>query len=41
MQLSCGAIDNVGKFGSYDRGGHEIKNETPVIANISFVREDV
>ena len=40
MQLSCGATDNVGKFGSYDRQGGEIKNETPVIANTSSVRED-
>jgi hypothetical protein len=41
MQLSCGATDNVGKFGFYDRQGHEIKNETPVIDNTFSVREDV
>jgi hypothetical protein len=41
MQLSCGAMDDVGKFGSYDRQGYEIKNETPAIANTSSVMEDV
>ncbi len=34
-------MDNVGKFGSYDSQGCEIKNETPVIAHTSSVREDV
>ncbi len=27
IQLSCGAMDNDGKFSSYDRWGCEIKNE--------------
>jgi hypothetical protein len=34
-------MDNVGKFGSYNRQGHEIKNEMPVIANTSSMRENV
>jgi hypothetical protein len=41
MQLSCGATDDVGKFGSYDRRGRKIKNETPVISQAPSVREDV
>ncbi len=41
MHLSCRAVDNVGKFGPYDRQGREIKYETPVIAYTSSVREDV
>ncbi len=40
-QLSCGAMDNAGKFGLYDRRGLKIKNGTPVIAQTSSVREDV
>ena len=41
MQLSCKATNNFGKFGSYNRRGCEVKNETPVIANTFSMRVDV